>query len=117
MVIVSVITPFGTISYGDKASIAAWQSAHLFRHAAYVQAMRKAGKNVQGTTLDGPIDSDWFGRHLLNHAALARSDTGDVSYAVTILEREWKDEAAFYQWHRTHTLMHKKLDRDLGIRG
>ena len=114
------LTSFGPIGY-DPMSIRQWAGPHWLRHKAEAQELRRRGITVVGPMLDGPINEDWFGIHMLIHRGMMSSTSlSSNSYAITALEAHWNpdgdgDEAQFYDWHRFHDVIHSKIDRQLGI--
>lgn len=111
----STISPYGTLSYGDKSALHQWQAAHEFRHLTYVKEMGRRGNAVTTTLLSGPIDSNWWGRHASAHAALIRSLAGNPLNSTVSLAAGWHNEQEFYGWMQRHTLLHRYTDEQLGL--
>jgi hypothetical protein len=117
-----MLTPFGTMDFGDPSQVATWTMAHAARHITYTKRMGALGMPVTTTDLYGEINSDWIGRHLRNHLALNRgiaqvlgTTNFTAQHSLLALEGRWDDANHFYAWHRVHNLVHLREDQQLGI--
>ena len=109
-----IVTPFGQLNYGNENGLVEWVSAHHLRHIVYQNELLRQGTAVYSVPLDGKVNADWFGRHILMHIALNNVLTYGAtpsSYALT----SWKDEKSFYSWHDLHNLLHRDLDNALNL--
>jgi hypothetical protein len=111
-----IVTPFGDLSWGDKAGLDSWMAAHDQRHHTERLAIaRTNGVPMFPRDFNGPINQSWFGSHMLAHSDLMEFAIPDQTVGAVILEGPWRDEAEFYRWHQIHNLLHQRLDRALGI--
>jgi hypothetical protein len=114
------MSQYRTISY-TKQAIAAWAAFHWQRHNTYFKEMHREGAAINPVVLDGAINPDWFGRHMLNHMALMRlTNLTDSSYNLGSLSTPWDpsgqgDEKVFHDWMYLHDRIHSKIDRQLAI--
>jgi len=109
----SLLTPFGTLEYGDADTMKNWIGPHAIRHMTYVKEMGRRGRAIQTVVLDGQLDSDWFGRHWLNHKAIGQLT--DATSSLATINHQWTNENEFYTWHRAHNLVHAKEERAMGM--
>ena len=109
-----IVTPFGGLKYGDERALKDWVTAHDVRHRLYQNTLLGQNQPINGVPLDGKVNDDWFGRHLMTHLALTAFLPNPVTTATEVLTG-WKDEPSFYTWHDLHTLLHRQLDNALNL--
>lgn len=110
-----IVTPFGNMSWEDKDSIQPWIDAHDQRHFSERQRIAMKGIPLFARNFQGPINAEWFGRHMLEHSVLKDFSVPDSTINSVSMEMQWTDEQQFYRWHQMHNLLHERLDRALGI--
>lgn len=67
----SVLTPFGQLSYGSEKGVPRWVSAHDTQHRAYNQALALVGLGLGNYPMQTKVVSkDWLARNLFNHMSL-----------------------------------------------
>lgn len=110
-----IVTPFGDLQYGDQNALSSWLAAHDQRHYAERQTIARAGVPLYAHNFAGPVDKDWFGRHMIEHSVLKDFALPDSTVLSVAMEMEWTTEDKFYRWHQIHNLLHERLDRSLGI--
>jgi len=109
-----IVTPFGGLKYQDEKALREWVTAHDVRHRLYQNTLMGQDELINQVPLDGKINKDWFGRHLLSHIALTAYLPNPVTTATEVLSG-WDDEQSFYTWHDLHTLLHRQLDNQLNL--
>lgn len=109
-----IVTPFGQLKYGSKRALTDWVMAHDVRHRLYQNTLMGSNELINLVPLDGEINKDWFGRHVLAHIALTAYLPNPVTTATEVLAG-WNDEQSFYTWHDLHTLLHRQLDNQLNL--
>ena len=110
-----VITPFGDLAFGSESGLQSWLDAHDQRHFTERQAIAQTGVAIQPRSMQGPLNKEWFGRHMAEHQTLKDFAVPDTSINSLIIEMDWETEANFYRWHQIHNLLHQRLDQALGI--
>jgi hypothetical protein len=110
-----IVTPFGDLVYGDNQGLQSWLLAHDQRHRVELQAIGFQGVSLPYSSLAEKIDSDWFGRHVLNHLGMIRFAADDDTVSSQLLEMEWDNPQNFQVWHQMHNDLHSVLDQSLGI--
>jgi len=110
-----IVTPFGDLEWGDEDGLQDWLDAHDQQHYAERQAIAFSGIPLYPRSFEGPMDREWFGRHMIEHRAFQNFATPDDSISPTLIEMNWDREANFYMWHQQHNLLHSKLDQALGL--
>jgi hypothetical protein len=114
------MSAYRTTAY-NKQAIAAWAGYHWQRHDTYFKEMHRRGAAINPAVLGGPINTGWFGRHMLNHMALMRlTNLTDSSYNLGSLATQWDPSGegnaqVFYDWMHIHDRIHDKIDRQLAI--
>jgi hypothetical protein len=110
-----IVTPFGDLTWGDKAALSSWIAAHDQRHHLERQVIAYQGVPIYPRDFSGQINNDWFGSHMISHGDLMDFALPDQTVGSVILEGPWKNEQDFYAWHQIHNLLHQRLDNALGI--
>jgi hypothetical protein len=114
------MSAYRTIDY-NKSAIQEWSGRHWLKHDTYFKEMHRRGAAINPVALEGPINADWFGRHMLNHMALMQlTNLSDSSYNLGSLSTPWDptgegDEQVFHDWMYLHDRIHSKIDRQLAI--
>jgi hypothetical protein len=114
-----LVSIFGQLEYGDYSSVLDWGGAHAQAHRTIQRVVTQMGNPLQPVLL-GPehIDDDWFGRHGIAHASLARFYPGDATASATMMLsslKDWETQQSFYDWHMMHDQLHYRLNQALGI--
>ena len=93
--------------------------AHRTRHAMYAQVMAIAGFNSGGQVLDMyPPDDAWFLQHANAHQLIQTAGfmLPDQTVNLTVLTQYvWDNQSDFSTWMQMHTLIHDRIDQQLGI--
>jgi hypothetical protein len=110
-----IVTPFGDLEYRDFGALMSWADAHDDRHRAQRHVLGLKGTPISGFPIVGPIDKEWFGRHIFMHLALIRFVPPQTTVCQLDLERLWEDEGDFYRWHDLHNDIHAWQDQALGL--
>ena len=110
-----VITPFGDLEFDSQNGLDAWLSAHDQRHNTERQAIAINGVAIQPRSMEGPLNAEWLGRHMVEHQTLKNFSKPDSSVNSIILEMDWDSEQNFYRWHQIHNELHARLDQALGL--
>lgn len=109
-----IVTPFGQLKYAEPKALREWVAAHDIRHRLYQNTLMGQNYLVNLVPLDGEVNADWFGRHILAHMALTDALPQPVTTSTSALAA-WRDEKSFYSWHDLHTLLHRQLDNALNL--
>lgn len=109
-----IVTPYGDVEYGDRNGMRQWMLAHAARHRTYSVAILRAGAIIQASPLADQLNAAWIFVHYQEHNSLAKRLTSAVeTYG---LSRDFmENETQFYNWMRTHNLVHQRLDQGLGV--
>jgi len=110
-----VITPFGDLEFDSQNGLDAWLSAHDQRHNTERQAIAINGVAIQPRSMEGPLNKEWIGRHMVEHQTLKNFATPDSSINSLSIEMIWDNKANFYRWHQIHNELHARLDQALGL--
>jgi hypothetical protein len=110
-----VITPFGDLEYGDQSGLDSWLAAHDQRHKTERQTIAVNGVALPSRSMEGPLNQEWLGRHMVEHQTLKDFALPDTSVNSLILEMSWNSEENFYKWHQIHNELHSRLDQALGL--
>lgn len=110
-----IVTPFGGLEFGNKSGLDSWLAAHDQRHYAERQAIARTGIPLFARNFQGPVNKDWFGRHMIEHSVLKDFALPDDTVSSIAMEMDWSSEERFYRWHQIHNLLHERLDQSLGI--
>ena len=112
-----IVTPFGDLSFGDKAGLDSWLSAHDQQHMSERQAIAYTGIPLYPRSFEAPMTDDWYGHHMIEHRTLQNFAIEDDSISPTLIEMQWNSPQNFYAWHQIHNLLHQRLDQALGLQG
>jgi hypothetical protein len=110
-----IVTPFGDLEFGSKDGLQDWLDSHDQQHYAERQAIALTGIPLFPRNFQGPINAEWFGRHMVEHTTLINFALPDDTVNSVSMEMQWSNEDQFYRWHQIHNLLHQRLDQALGI--
>jgi hypothetical protein len=110
-----IVTPFGNMAFGDESGLQNWLDGHDQRHYLERQAIARTGIPLPARTLQGPLNPEWFGAHMMQHGTLMQFMQPDQTVGSQVLEMQWDTEEKFYRWHQIHNDLHRRLDQALGI--
>ena len=72
-----IVTPFGDMNFNSQDAIMSWLAAHDQRHYSERQAIARGGIPLFAHDFKGPINKEWFGRHMVEHSVLKDFATPD----------------------------------------
>ena len=115
----SIVTPFGQLSYGSEKGLPQWISAHDTQHRTYNQALALLGIGLGNFPMQTKeVTKDWLARNLFNHMSLhVAINQADPNPDTRLADTDWGTEQKFYDWHQAHNDSHAFIDQALGING
>jgi hypothetical protein len=111
-----IVTPYGDIELGDREAMRQWMAAHDIRHRTYSVALLRKGIVSQSPPLMDQLNHNWLMMHYIQHVILAKQFAPDTTAQSHGLNHDFMEsDKQFQNWHRTHNLVHQRLDQAFGV--